>query len=140
MDVAQFRKQLLEERQRVLDRIGWVEEAQRDIGRTVTPDELNEVEDYSVAALEQDVMLSLDEQSRREILDIHAALDRIRRGEYGVCERCGEEIPEARLRAMPTATMHVHCAEQVERDRLLRGAEADVSLEDEEQRRPRSGS
>jgi DnaK suppressor protein len=37
---------------------------------------------------------------------IHAALDKLDSGEYGVCESCGQKIPPKRLRALPWAT---HC-------------------------------
>jgi len=34
---------------------------------------------------------------------IKAALERIKKGTYGICEVCGEEIPEKRLEANPSA-------------------------------------
>lgn len=37
------------------------------------------------------------------------ALERLREGEYGLCEECGESIAPARLRAMPEATTCVPC-------------------------------
>lgn len=43
------------------------------------------------------------------------ALDRLRGGEYGVCEECGEEIAPARLRAMPEVTTCVRCQDRLER-------------------------
>ncbi|HTO07339.1 MAG TPA: CBS domain-containing protein [Myxococcota bacterium] len=46
--------------------------------------------------------------SRLEALD--HALARATQGRFGVCEDCGAEIPAARLRAMPGATLCVRCA------------------------------
>ena len=43
------------------------------------------------------------------------ALDRLRGGEYGVCEECGEAIAPARLRAMPEVTTCVRCQDRLER-------------------------
>jgi DnaK suppressor protein len=43
------------------------------------------------------------------------ALDRLRGGEYGICEECGEAIAPARLRAMPEVTTCVRCQDQLER-------------------------
>ena len=43
------------------------------------------------------------------------ALDRLRGGEYGVCEECGETIAPARLRAMPEVTTCVRCQDRLER-------------------------
>jgi DnaK suppressor protein len=43
------------------------------------------------------------------------ALDRLRGGEYGICEECSEAIAPARLRAMPEVTTCVRCQDQLER-------------------------
>ena len=36
------------------------------------------------------------------------------RGEYGECVRCGEDINEKRLEAVPWATMCIRCQEETE--------------------------
>jgi RNA polymerase-binding transcription factor DksA len=41
---------------------------------------------------------------------VEGALDRMDQGTYGVCERCGGPITDARLEAMPTATRCINCA------------------------------
>ena len=43
------------------------------------------------------------------------ALDRLREGEYGTCEECGEPIAPARLKAMPEVTTCVRCQDNLER-------------------------
>lgn len=43
------------------------------------------------------------------------ALDRLREGEYGTCEECGEAIAPARLKAMPEVTTCVRCQDKLER-------------------------
>jgi DnaK suppressor protein len=40
---------------------------------------------------------------------IEEALKRIKHGTYGICTRCGNEIPEERLEAVPTAHTCVKC-------------------------------
>ena len=47
---------------------------------------------------------------RDTLADIDAALDKIEQGNYGECESCGGEIPEARLEAMPAARLCISCA------------------------------
>jgi RNA polymerase-binding transcription factor DksA len=42
--------------------------------------------------------------------DVDNALERLAGGTYGVCERCGNTISEARLEAMPTARRCLDCA------------------------------
>ncbi len=47
------------------------------------------------------------------------ALERLRGGEYGLCEECGEPIAPARLRAMPEVTTCVRCQDRLERTRQM---------------------
>lgn len=47
--------------------------------------------------------------------EIDAAIDRLRSGDYGVCEITGEDIPVARLRANPVARTTVEAQERRER-------------------------
>ena len=53
---------------------------------------------------------------RRGIMlrQITAALGRIDRGEYGLCQSCEEPIPQKRLELNPAVTLCVECAEQSE--------------------------
>ena len=61
------------------------------------------------------LIVRLDDQTRREILEINAALDRLADGAYGRCTACEEPIATARLRALPATTLCLPCAEQAER-------------------------
>lgn len=45
-----------------------------------------------------------------EIPQIRAALARIKSGTYGTCARCGADIPEARLDALPWTPLCRDCA------------------------------
>jgi RNA polymerase-binding protein DksA len=58
-----------------------------------------------------EVMDAIGNETRQSLHDIQVALDRIADGSYGECEVCGEDIGEARLRAIPEATRCVNCAE-----------------------------
>lgn len=53
----------------------------------------------------------LDERAKREIEAIDRALTRIEAGSYGRCERCGKQIPVARLAALPAAATCLACGE-----------------------------
>ena len=56
-------------------------------------------------------------QMKAEMLDkIQAALQRISEWTYGVCVDCGDEITEARLRALPFALRCTACEEMREID------------------------
>jgi DnaK suppressor protein len=49
-------------------------------------------------------------RSRSSVDDLDRALDRLGRGEYSACERCGGEIPPDRLEARPATRTCVCCA------------------------------
>jgi RNA polymerase-binding transcription factor DksA len=57
--------------------------------------------------------------ARRALIDranqLAEALERLRRGEYGLCQECGEPIAPVRLRAVPEATACVPCRDRQER-------------------------
>jgi DnaK suppressor protein len=63
----------------------------------------SDMNDRATRAEEEFVATALREREQRELDAIDAALRRIATGEYGWCERTGEEIGIARLLAQPTA-------------------------------------
>jgi len=62
---------------------------------------------------EQEVNLSLLENDEQALEEIAAALDRIDRGTFGVCENCHKEIGRERLRAVPYTRYCIDCARQL---------------------------
>jgi DnaK suppressor protein len=62
--------------------------------------------------MEQTVMLM--EQERDKIRLLNDALGRIMDGNYGICEICGEQIPENRLEIIPYARYCMDCKSKEE--------------------------
>lgn len=73
-----------------------------------------DVADRATAESDRQLTIIMRERDRQLIGEIHEALDRVKDGEYGVCQECGEEIGLPRLRAQPTATLCVHCKSLLE--------------------------
>jgi DnaK suppressor protein len=48
-------------------------------------------------------------------------MERIDTGTYGICELCGEEISEARLKARPVTTLCIECKRKQENEEKLKG-------------------
>ena len=62
-------------------------------------------------AMQQQAMNKATEQKRQlDIIRIEAAQRRIRDGDYGYCEECGNVIPDGRLAIDPMAERCVACA------------------------------
>ena len=68
------------------------------------------------------VSSQLAESESKELAKIELALERIRRGTFGICSGCEGEIPTARLEVLPYATRCVKCERNSERIRLEDGA------------------
>jgi DnaK suppressor protein len=60
-------------------------------------------------AFERSQLETLARQLEQHLTGIDAAERRLDDGSYGICERCAEAIPEARLEARPTARTCVTC-------------------------------
>lgn len=61
--------------------------------------------DAAQTSAERDRELRVIEKLREQLASVNAALERIKEGTYGICERCGNPIEEARLEALPYATL-----------------------------------
>ena len=75
-------------------------------------------QDFAEQAVElenQELMEALDTEIADEVRQIERALVRIEEDEYLYCAGCGEDIPEARLQAIPTTQLCVDCASEAER-------------------------
>lgn len=49
-------------------------------------------------------------QNKQSLQKLNNALDRIEKGSYGKCLKCGREIPIGRLRLVPEAVVCVDCS------------------------------
>lgn len=63
---------------------------------------------------EREIMMGMAEHDRERLVAINEALVLVEQGTYGICAMCEEEIPEARLLAVPTAKYCVNCQSKVE--------------------------
>lgn len=59
--------------------------------------------------------LRIRDRERKLINKIREALERIDDGTFGICELCGEEISEGRLKARPVTTLCIDCKIEEER-------------------------
>ncbi|MBA3243172.1 MAG: TraR/DksA family transcriptional regulator [Acidobacteria bacterium] len=77
-------------------------------------DGVKDVADMSLLDHNQELEYRLSERESQMVADIDQALLRIDEGSYGVCARCGKEIPERRLDALPTARYDAECQSLIE--------------------------
>lgn len=107
---AHFRKLLLHRRNELL-RHADLERSQVDKQILESP---GDVGDLSVVDTSTDYYLTLADNDRRELNDIRDAIDRMRRGVYGICENCENEITPERLEKLPQARRCIDCQSMLE--------------------------
>ena len=71
--------------------------------------------DGATANAEDVVNAQLANMESHGLSRIERALEKVRKGEYGICEACGHKIPKARLDALPDATLCIKCQRELER-------------------------
>ena len=103
-------KRMLEERQRELktEVQGRMRDVRSEGGK------LNEVLDAvesSEADIQEDIEFALIQMKSETLNKINEALRRVEEHTYGNCFECGDEIAEARLRALPFAVRCKDCEE-----------------------------
>src|SRR4029450_13166360 len=79
--------------------------------------EVKDAEEQSVQDFVQDVELALMEMKSETLGQIDEAIRRLEAGTYGTCANCGREVAEARLKALPFATLCLECQEMQEEAR-----------------------
>ncbi len=80
-----------------------------------SPDALDEVQRASEREL---AIRTLDRESSL-LRNVRAALQRIDRGQFGVCMHCEEDISVKRMNAVPWTPYCIECQEQFDRRQLV---------------------
>ena len=108
LELEQFRQQLLQ----IRTDLEQIEQESKDSGDTVELDQ-TKVGRLSRMDAMQAQQMALESERRRkfQLQKIEAALKRIEEEEYGYCFVCGEDIAIQRLKADPTHTKCINCAE-----------------------------
>jgi DnaK suppressor protein len=109
--VAELERLLLARRDEILGR---TVELRRNLDEQVI-DSPGDAADESVIDTSADYFLKLANTHQRELLQIRDAVERLRRGTYGLCETCENPIAIERLRRVPMARHCIACQSALER-------------------------
>jgi len=86
-----------------------LEEVSQALTKRPETEALSDVGDQASAESDQTFLLRLKEREQKLLKKIDEALDRLASDTYGMCERCGQEIPYKRLKARPVTTLCIEC-------------------------------
>lgn len=90
------------------------DKTQKDNWKTQYPNrEVGNLEEEADEAQEYDTLVSIEQNLETRLKDINLALEKIEKGNYGVCENCKKEIEQERLTALPEARFCIACNKQV---------------------------
>jgi DnaK suppressor protein len=108
----EFFRELLNERLKTI-----LEEAEKTVkGMTNDRDSFPDPTDRANLESDRNFLLRMRDRERKLIGKIKEALARIDDGTFGICEECGEDISEERLKARPMATLCIDCKTKAEEE------------------------
>lgn len=106
-ELQTFKEKLLVQKEEILE---MVKKSFKPSGNEVG-DEI----DLASQTLEKELLYELTNHERQMLLNIEYALQKIEKGNYGICESCQTEIPSKRLKAMPYTRYCVTCQSRREK-------------------------
>ena len=106
-----YRKVLLEMRMDLASELQKVSEGAKNQDNVEAMDSA----DLADSSYTADFSLARREAINSRIREIDKAIARIQEGNYGICEVCGEDIPEDRLQVRPNALFCAQCKEELEK-------------------------
>ncbi len=114
-ELEQIKKRLLERKKELLNEIADILEKEAKEEYQELIEAIREEGDIASAELQESTILALAEMRAKEIEQIDAAIERIEKGEYGICIDCGDWITPARLEVLPYALRCKECQERAEK-------------------------
>ena len=106
--IESYRFALREKKAEVLSALGIKFDTLAALGRVAEDDQAQISHDEFIS-------LRLNSLVYQKLRQVDEALLRIDRGEFGICARCEQPIPEKRLRALPWARYCLTCQEVMSR-------------------------
>jgi RNA polymerase-binding protein DksA len=123
-EMMYFRNLLTSRREEVLEQLGRIEERTFNATRKDASGELSAYSthpaDQGTETMGQEMAAHFATIDANYLYHIERAIERIDRGNFGICRVCGCEIGRERLEAVPHATLCIQCKseeEQVKRGR-----------------------
>ena len=103
MDINERKKQIED---RIAELTAHMKKIEGDLEQPLPAD----LEDQAIDLEDDEVLEGIARANLQEVRLLQAALDRIQDGSYGICQKCGDPISEARLDAVPYAQICRSCA------------------------------
>ncbi|MDD5702788.1 MAG: TraR/DksA C4-type zinc finger protein [Dehalococcoidales bacterium] len=120
MKIPEIRKLLENEHKRLTIEFGLHSDPDLNGDRPASP--FNKKMEAASQITELEQRLIKVRRIKQQLADIEHALEKIDKGTYSLCDNCGKPIAEARLKAIPQASLCLECKSS--QNRTLLGAYA----------------
>ena len=107
-----FRSQLESIRSELL---GDVEKSNQNIKESETG-QMADISDHAARTYNRQLEGELGEQEWQKLKQVDVAIEKIAKGEFGVCTQCEDSIPEARLEVVPFTEFCTQCLSEMEKN------------------------
>ena len=109
----EFREILLQRRMQIAGDVNHMQDSSNKKSIGLAAGDLSTVPfhmaDVGTDNYEHEFTLGLIENEEEELHEIDAALERLEKGEYGICDECKKAIPKGRLRVIPYTRFCINC-------------------------------
>ncbi len=110
--LAAIGEQLLTKRKELLAEVS---ETIGVLNQSQDKEELADFTDQSTLEFNRGFHLQMKERERKLLIKVEQALEKIKDGTFGICEKCENPIGDKRLEARPVVTMCIECKTEQEK-------------------------
>lgn len=110
--IEKMEQEMLKQKKTILVALAEQSDDMKGLIKTV---ESGDEADVASDQIDRTLLDAIGSQDAKRLQAIDNAIERIHQGKYGRCLKCGKDIPEPRLEAVPWAVMCVNCASAEER-------------------------
>lgn len=114
-EVKPRRPEVFNPKQALLDQL-----ASLKVERSIDAIEKGDEIDLATGEISRELEAKISMRHQKQLKEIQEALERLKQGDYGTCEECGEPIPIQRLRLFPAARLCVRCQEEADQMEKMR--------------------
>ena len=123
----QFRSQLKSIR---FELLGDVKKSNQHVKESETG-QIADISDHAARTYNRQLEGELDEQEWQKLKQVDVAIEKIAKGEFGVCSQCEDSIPEARLEVVLFTEFCTQCLSEIEKNPKVASLDNQNPLEED---------
>lgn len=110
-EIKKLKEELIRLREELLSLVRKTAEDEKEYPSSEVGDTIDQAADSSA----RELLFELNDSEKQKLEDINTALQKIEKGTFGICEKCGDEISRERLQAVPYAHFCIKCKAKMEK-------------------------